>query len=468
MSSSSSDNKKKILVVDDEKGIRDSLSLIFKTNFDVKTAEDGEECLELLKSYTPDIILLDVMMPRLNGIDTLRAIRKQFPKLPVIMLTASSTVSDAVESMKLGANDYLNKPFDVSALTDLIINMLSLGKEEKGAEYTSQMKVEADFGPIIGQSKLMQAVFQKVKQVAARDTTVLITGESGTGKELIARQIHENSPRKNAPFIAINCAAIPETLIESELFGHEKGAFTSAVEQRIGHFELADGGTIFLDEIGELNLAVQVKLLRFLQEHEFYRIGRTKPISVDVRIVAATNRKLEELTKEKKFREDLYYRINVINVELPPLRDRFDDIPRLINAFINKYSPSYSNRVLTFDEGAMERMVEYPWPGNVRELENDDESLLALAPNDTIREEDLPPKLKQVHTIQETTPNVFEGSLNFHDAEKVFEAEMIIKALKKTNWVQTRAADLLGISRRILKYKMDKLGISETPETEIN
>ena len=395
-------------------------------------------------------------MPRLNGIETLRAIRKLFPKLPVIMLTASSTVSDAVESMKLGANDYLNKPFDVSALTDLIINMLSLGKEEKGAEYTSQMKVEADFGPIIGQSKLMQAVFQKVKQVAARDTTVLITGESGTGKELIARQIHENSSRKNAPFIAINCAAIPETLIESELFGHEKGAFTSAVEQRIGHFELADGGTIFLDEIGELNLAVQVKLLRFLQEHEFYRIGRTKPIRVDVRIVAATNRKLEELTKEKRFREDLYYRINVINVELPPLRDRFDDIPRLINAFISKYSPSYSNRILNFDSAAMERMVEYPWPGNVRELENVVESLLALAPNDTIREEDLPPKLKQVHTIQESTPNVFEGSLNFHDAEKVFEAEMIIKALKKTNWVQTRAADLLGISRRILKYKMDK------------
>ncbi|MGI6524337.1 MAG: sigma-54-dependent transcriptional regulator [Bdellovibrionota bacterium] len=459
------DIRKKILIVDDEKNIRDSLRLILKNNFNIETAVDGEECLSKVNSTSPDIILLDVMMPKLDGIDTLRALRDQQSKIPVIMLTASSTVKDAVEAMKLGAVDYLNKPFDVSELTDLIINTLSVPADSKTeTEHSIQGEPPQSVSDsIIGDSQLMQNVFQKVKQVAVRDTTVLITGESGTGKELIARQIHEQSPRKSAPFIAINCAAIPETLIESELFGHEKGAFTSAVEQHIGYFELADNGTIFLDEIGELNLTVQVKLLRFLQEREFYRIGRTKPIKVNVRIVAATNKRLEELTKEKKFREDLYYRINVINIELPPLRDRFEDIPLLIDAFMAKYANTYGNRQLSFDSAAMNRLIEYPWPGNVRELENVVESLLALAPHDQIREDDLPPKLKVPHTLKENNPHIFEGSLNFQDAERTFETEIILKALKKTNWVQTRAADLLGISRRILKYKMDKLGITEEP-----
>jgi transcriptional regulator with PAS, ATPase and Fis domain len=296
-----------------------------------------------------------------------------------------------------------------------------------------------------------------------RDATVLITGESGTGKELIARRIHELSPRRSGPFIPINCAAIPETLIESELFGHERGAFTSAVERRVGHFELADGGTLFLDEIGELSLPVQVKMLRFLQEQEFYRVGRSKPIKVNVRIIAATNRNLEELIKEKGFRQDLYYRINVVSLNLPPLRDRFEDIEPLVEHFVTKFKPAYGGRQLGFEPVALKTMVEYDWPGNVRELENVIESLMALCPNEVVTDNDLPRKLKAAHQRESFKPMAEDTGMSFEDAERRFETEMIVKALKKTNYVQTRAAELLGISRRILKYKMDKLGISDVP-----
>jgi len=409
----------------------------------------------------PDLILLDVMMPKMDGLSTLKTLKEQSKQIPVIMLTASSTVEDAVKAMKLGAIDYLNKPFDVAQLTDLIVNTLALPPNQPNQKINFPITSE-----IIGKSQLMQNVFKKIDQVAKRETTVLITGESGTGKELIAKEIHKKSLRHDKSFIAINCAAIPENLIESELFGHEKGAFTNAVEQHIGQFEIADGGTIFLDEIGELALPVQVKLLRFLQEREFYRIGRNKPVKVNVRIIAATNRNLEELIQEKTFREDLYYRLNVINIEVPPLRDRFDDIPDIINSFLTRYACNYDNRKLIFSENAMRLLIEYNWPGNVRELENIIESLLALAPNDIISEDDLPHKLKTLH--HEILPTAFAGSLNFEDAEKEFESEIILKALKKTNWVQTRAADLLGISRRILKYKMDKLGIADNAPTEIS
>ena len=457
-------DRKTILIVDDEKSIRDSLRLILRTNFNVETAEDGVQCLSRFDEVKPDLILLDLMMPKQDGITTLRQLRDREVHVPVIMLTANSTVKSAVEAMKLGAVDYLNKPFEMEQLTSLIVDTLgSMTSDAAPASRHDLVMPEADFGPMVGRSQAMLDLFQKVRQVASRDTTALISGESGTGKELIARRIHELSARRDGPFVPINCAAIPETLIESELFGHERGSFTSAVEQRIGHFELADGGTIFLDEIGELNLAVQVKMLRFLQEHEFYRVGRSKPIRVNVRIVAATNKRLEDLVKQKKFREDLFYRINVINLELPPLRDRFEDIPLLVEAFVRKYRSRYADKQLTFAKAAMNRMVEYGWPGNVRELENVVESLMALCPSERVNEEDLPPKLKQAAAIQPANMNVFEGSLNFQEAEKIFETEMIIKALRKTQWVQTRAADLLGISRRILKYKMDKLGISEKP-----
>jgi DNA-binding NtrC family response regulator len=370
--------------------------------------------------------------------------------------------------MKWGAVDYVNKPFDIEELTSLIGSTLGTeDRQEAGSQVvrSSLVAPDADFGSMVGRSAPMADTFARVAQMALRDATVLITGESGTGKELIARRIHELSPRRNGPFVPINCAAIPETLIESELFGHEKGAFTSAVEKRVGHFELADGGTLFLDEIGELSLPVQVKMLRFLQEQEFYRVGRSKPIKVNVRIIAATNKNLEDLIAQKLFRQDLFYRINVVSLNLPPLRDRFEDIPLLVEHFVAKFKPAYGEKTLSFDAEAMKTLVEYDWPGNVRELENVIESLMALCPSECVTPNDLPRKLKSVHQRETFKPAVGDDPMSFEDAERRFETEMIMKALRKTNYVQTRAAELLGISRRILKYKMDKLGISDAPPT---
>lgn len=458
--------RKKVLIVDDEASIRDSLRLLLKHEFDVLTADDGRAALELLESVSPDLVLLDVLMPNLDGLQTLKQLREKKGAVPVVMLTGTNTVRTAVQAMKWGAVDYLNKPFDVEELTNIIIRALDQSEVSERMQVRSEPRaipaVDADFGPMVGRCSGMQAVFQKVKQVAERDATILITGESGTGKELVARQIHELSPRKNGPFVAINCAAIPESLIESELFGHEKGAFTHAIERRLGHFELADKGTLFLDEIGELSLPVQVKMLRFLQEQEFYRVGRSKPVRVDARIITATNKNLERLIEEKTFRQDLFYRINVINIAIPPLRDRFEDVPELCSFFVKRLAPLYGGRTITFAADAVQALVEYAWPGNVRELENIVESLLALAPSDTIKVDDLPRKIRNVDPRESAHPGT-ENGMNFDEAERFFETEMILKALRKTNFVQTKAAELLGISRRILKYKMDKLGISESP-----
>jgi DNA-binding NtrC family response regulator len=466
-----SEPKRKILIVDDEPAIRDSLRLLLKSNFEVIVAADGEEALAVVDDVRPDLVLLDVMMPRVDGIEVLKRLQEKPYRMPVIMLTASNTVRTAVQAMKSGAVDFLNKPFDVEELTTLIISILERaekpagGGESRGAQRHSGQLIDGDFGPLVGRSPSMSEIFARVEQVAIRDTTVLITGESGTGKELIARQIHDRSPRKDGPFVAINCAAIPETLIESELFGHEKGAFTHAVDRRIGHFELANGGTLFLDEIGELSLAVQVKMLRFLQEQEFFRVGRSKPIQVDVRIVTATNKNLEELVKLKTFRQDLFYRINVINLCLPPLRERYEDIPVLIEHFMKKLGPVYGGRSLEMSGEALETLVSYEWPGNVRELENVMESLLALCPNDLVSLSDLPRKVRdRTSSFEGNIAPVFASGLGFEEAERMFETDMIVKALKRANFVQTRAADLLGISRRILKYKMDKLRINDRGE----
>jgi DNA-binding NtrC family response regulator len=463
------DTRRKVLVVDDEAGIRDSLRLLLKGEFEVITAEDGRSALEVLETFAPDLVLLDVLMPNLDGLQTLQQLREKSESLPVIMLTATNTVRTAVQAMKLGAVDYLNKPFDVEELTATIVKALD-AKGLSGEVSSPQQErrvVEADFGDMVGRSPLMQELFKKVGQVAERDATVLITGESGTGKELVARRIHELSPRKNGPFVAINCAAIPESLIESELFGHEKGAFTHAIERRLGHFELANGGTLFLDEIGELSLPVQVKMLRFLQEHEFYRVGRSKPIHVNVRVITATNKNLEELVAAGTFRQDLYYRINVINLAIPPLRDRFEDITPLCQHFVKVLKPVYGERELTFALDAQQALIAYAWPGNVRELENIVESLMALSPKDEITEDDLPRKVLARELRQPPRQLLTDPTMSFEDAERLFESEMILKALKKTNYVQTRAAELLGISRRILKYKMDKLGITQRCASEL-
>lgn len=477
-------NRKSVLVVDDESSVRDSLRLILSRFYEVQVAESGEAALESIasvaktnvaddsatKAALPDLVLLDVYMPGLDGLGVLQKLQTDFPAIPVIMLTASTAVQTAVKAMKVGAVDYLNKPYDVDELLSLIEETITKGPKGRSAPSvitTSRHSranlpdLPGDFGKIVGKHPLMDELYRSIEQVAKRDTTVLVTGESGTGKELIAREIHLRSARASGPFVAINCAAIPESLIESELFGHEKGAFTHAVEKREGYFELADGGTLFLDEIGELTLPVQVKLLRFLQDREFYRVGRSKPLTVDVRIVAATNKNLDKAISEGTFRQDLYYRINVVTLEVPPLRERKEDIQLLVKYFIERLSPLYSRSDVSMAAEALTLLRAYDWPGNVRELENVTESVLALAPENIIGVGDLPTRIRKNQGNKTLKDNVLDGNIGFEDAERAFETDIILKALQKTNYVQTRAAEMLGISRRILKYKMDKLGIAD-------
>jgi DNA-binding NtrC family response regulator len=463
--------QRSILVVDDEPAIRDSLRLLLQKSFHVEVAADGVEALAAVALRRPDLILLDVSMPKADGFEVLRQITERRDGIPVIMLTAVGSISSAVKAIKCGARDFLTKPFDITELTSLIVATLesslpAQAEAESGAAlHTARPALPpADFGPMVGRSAQMLELFTQISQIAARDSSVLITGESGTGKELVAREIHARSARSQGPFVALNCAAIPESLIESELFGHEKGAFTHAVERRLGQFEVADGGTLFLDEIGELSQSVQVKLLRFLQEQEFFRVGRTKPIRVNVRIVTATNKNLEELVKAKLFRQDLYYRINVINLTMPALRDRIDDIPLLLAHFTKKLGQRYGDRLLTIAPDALTQLSLYEWPGNVRELENVVESLLALSQKDLVSVSDLPRKIREQAVTQLGAAPVFAAGVGFEEAERRFETEMIVKALRRANFVQTRAAELLGISRRILKYKMDKLRINERGE----
>jgi DNA-binding NtrC family response regulator len=456
---------RRILIVDDEESVRDSLALLLKDTYHVEKAACADDALAVVqRDPHPDVVLLDVLLPGATGLSLLKAIKDLDPKISVVLLTGAGSVKGAVEAMQQGAANYLSKPFEMSEIKATLEGLFAEHHAVTGRATTRVITLDADFGPMVGKSAAMMDLFAQVETVASRDSTVLITGESGTGKELVARQIHVRSSRKNGPFIALNCASIPESLIESELFGHEKGAFTHAVERRLGQFELADGGTLFLDEIGELSPAVQVKLLRFLQEQEFYRVGRSKPIRVNVRIVTATNKDLEELVRVGSFRQDLFYRINVINLSLAPLRDRHEDVEPLIENFVARLSRQYGGRALSFSPEAKELLVSYDWPGNVRELGNVVESILALCPGDTVRDLDLPKKIRERLSSEGGSPQNFSTGLAFQEAERMFETEMIIKALKRANFVQVRAAEMLGISRRILKYKMDKLKINERGE----
>jgi DNA-binding NtrC family response regulator len=377
------------------------------------------------------------------------------------MITATRTVKTAVEAMKLGAYDYVTKPFDTEELSLIIRRALSTQALEKEVRYLrEEIDKSCGFGNIVGKSKVMEDVFKIVRQIADSKSTVLIMGESGTGKELISRAIHYNSNRRNFPFVTINCAAIPETLIESELFGHEKGAFTNAIEKKLGRFEVAHEGTLFLDEIGELSLATQAKILRFLEEKEFNRVGGSKTIKVDVRLITATNKELTQLLKKGSFREDLYYRINVVPIIIPPLRERKEDIPLLIDHFIRKFNEENNKNVKGVSKEALELMMNYEWPGNVRELENLIERVIALTPNEHIQPNELPLSLINISKINGLKEYILDGKVPFLKAEEEFERGIILDALKRTNYVQSHAAEMLGISRRILKYKMDKLGIS--------
>ena len=454
--------RRRVLIVDDELGVRESLRMALKGAYEVTAVGSAPEAVQALAASPPDVVLLDIVMPGVDGMALLEELRSRFPNLPIIMLTATKTVKTAVQAMKLGAFHYITKPFDVDDLRahlDKASEQAALVREVE--ELRSEVGRRYHIENIVGRSARMQAVFKTVLTVAPLKTTVLITGESGTGKELIAKAIHYQSPRARRSLVTLNCAAIPETLLESELFGHEKGSFTDAHTRKLGQFELAHEGSLFLDEIAEMGPSTQAKLLRVLEHGEFLRVGGTKSINVDVRIIAATNRDLALGLKEGTFRPDLYYRLNVVTVHLPPLRERRDDLLLLIRHFAQQKAHDMGIAEKTFKPEAVDTLMRYHWPGNVRELENLMERLLVLSEGPTIGIEELPDQVRRSEqdpgTIRE---QVLQGRKSLGDAVDEFEREIIVEALGQTDFNQTRAAELLGTTRRILKYRMDKLGIA--------
>ncbi len=454
--------KKRVLLVDDEPRVRASLKTVLEPTYDILEAADAAEGLKSFKHDAPDLVLLDVILPGTDGLSALQTMRTENRAVPVIMLTGTKSVKTAVDAMKLGAADYLSKPFDVEELQ--IVIERTLGKQELEQEVRqlrAQVVQRYAFHNLIGKSPAMQEIYAKIEQVADSRTTVLVTGESGTGKELVAKAIHYNSTRRERPFVALNCAALPETLIESELFGHEKGSFTDATARRVGQFELAHTGTLFLDEIGDLSPATQAKLLRVLQEREFTRVGGVQSIKVDVRIVAATNRNLDEMVRKSQFREDLYYRINVIALYLPPLRERGEDIALLAKHFLAKRIEEEKRPSQEFTKDSLELISHYPWPGNVREMENIiEQAFIWSKGSSVITPEHLPNILRTDTRSTSLRDDTLAGRLSLEKAVMEFEREIILDALKRTTYVQTHAAAMLGISRRMLKYRMDTLGIS--------
>jgi two-component system response regulator PilR (NtrC family) len=448
----------KLLIVDDEPGIRQVLTLVFQRDgHKVRTAENGRLALGALHQEPADLILSDVRMPDMNGIELLRAAREALPDVAVIMMTAFATVDTAREAFKLGADDFVQKPFDVDELKLVVAKALE--KQVLIKENRAFKRAQADRGSldnIIGRSPRMQAVYQMIESVSEVTATVLVNGESGTGKELVARAIHNLSPRHDKPFISINCGAFTETLLESELFGYVKGAFTGANANRKGLFEAAHNGTIFLDEIGEMSPAMQVKLLRVLQERKVRPVGAHDEIEFDTRVIAATNRNLAEMSKEGSFREDLYYRISVIPIELPPLRERREDIPDLIQHFIQKFGRE-QGRTVVVGERAATLLENYAWPGNVRELENTIERAVALERSESIQPERLPEHVTNYNPERAAAGLVLpvEG-LNLTAHIDHLEKTYVVDAMRRTNGNQTKAADLLHLSVRSLRHLLDK------------
>jgi len=436
-------------VVDDEQNIRKMLVRVLSSEgYTIKEAANGLEALKKLEGENCSLVLLDLKMPGLNGIEILRKIKEYDPNLPVIMMSAYGSIAEAVEAMKLGALDYLIKPFDIEELK--IIVKRAIKQYELKVEniyYREEEEKRFNFEEIIGKSNSINRVLEMIKNVASTPATVLITGESGTGKELIARAIHKNSLRKDGPFVVVNCAAFSLNLLESELFGHEKGAFTGAISRRIGRFEMANGGTIFLDEIGEMDLSIQTKLLRVLQEKEFERVGSSKTIKVDARILTATNKDLKREVKEGRFREDLFYRINVFNIDVPPLRERKEDIPLLVEHFINKYNKILNKRVKKVSTKAMDFLIDYNYPGNIRELENIIERSIIMAKDEIVDE-------NYFYFIEQERKFEKKGTLK--DVEK----ELIIKYLIQNKGNRTKTAEILGISRRSLQNKIKEYQIN--------
>jgi two-component system response regulator PilR (NtrC family) len=451
----------KILVVDDEQSMRDFLAIMLKKEgHDVVTADSGTNALKAVQSEIFDLVISDVKMSGMGGIDVLKSTKEISPETIVIMITAFATTETAIEAMKLGAYDYVIKPFKVDELKFIINNSLEKRRLRKeNVLLKREMEARSGFENFVGKSEPMKRVFALIRKVAETNSTVLISGESGTGKELVARAIHYNSSRKSGPFVTVNCGALPETLLESELFGYMKGAFTGATSNKQGLFEAAHGGAIFLDEISATTPALQVKLLRVLQEREFMRIGGTVGIKVDVHVIAASNKDLLAEVEKGLFREDLYYRLNVIPIHLPPLRERKEDIPMLIDFFLVKYAKKDGViiRRKKIDPNALNVLIEYPWPGNVRELENMVERLMIMVPDETIGLEHIPDVVNIRPSCSELVAlDIPEKGLNLESLLEDAEKTLLRKALEKTGGVKTEAAKLLGLSFRSFRHRLQK------------
>lgn len=454
-----------ILLVDDNESQRRVIEFWLKEEkYDVASASSAEAALRLAAERPFDLVISDIKMPGLTGLELLARLHERAPEVPVILMTAFGTVSDAVAAMKLGAYDYVLKPLNEDALKVIAAKALEHRKLITENRYLQAFAERVTrFENLIGHSKKMTEMFDLTRQVAQRESTVLILGESGTGKELLAKAIHLNSPRRRGPFVVVNCGAIPENLIESELFGHKKGAFTGAITDRVGKFEAANGGSVFLDEVSELKPALQVRLLRVIQEREIDKVGETRPLKVDVRIIAATNRNLANLIEDGSFRDDLYYRLSVVTLQLPPLRDRREDVPLLAEHFLRRSCERYGLPLRHLEPQALELLISYNWPGNVRELENVIESSVVLSKREELTPDDLPQNIRrQESRITKIYLDIPEDGISLEEVEK----ELLLKALEKAHGNQSKAARYLSVTRKTLIYRLEKYGLTTPTRVE--
>ncbi|MEJ2495159.1 MAG: sigma-54 dependent transcriptional regulator [Ignavibacteriaceae bacterium] len=452
----------KILIVDDNPEVLKLIANILETNeYEVETVSRGESAIKKLDSNDYDMVLTDLMMPDIDGMQVLEHVKSRASRTMCIILTGHGTIKSSVKAIKRGAFDYITKPVSPSELLIIVEKALKFKNlEEENIRLKKELKGKYHYKNIVGTSQVIKKIYDLIEKVSDTDGTVLITGASGTGKELIARSIHYNSQRSDKPLVVINCGAVPEALLESELFGHEKGAFTGAYKKRIGRFEMANGGTVFLDEIGEMSPALQIKLLRVLQEQQFERVGGTKTIHVDLRFIAATNKNLTTAINMEKFREDLYYRLNVIPIKVPSLKQRRSDIPLLIDFFLKKFQKIKNKKITAFSQSAMDSMWAYDWPGNVRELENVIKRLTILCEGPVVNIDDLPENIRDVSGARPSEEEVILGDeLNLNEAVQDYEKKIILEALEKTNWVKSKAAKLLNINRTTLVAKIKKQNI---------
>ena len=452
--------KSRILVVDDEPSHRKMIEAVLSAEgYEISQADDGQTAIVAVEDRFYDLVIMDIRMPKISGIEALKKIKAISPGIPIIIMTAYASVGTAVEALKSGAYDYLIKPLDIEELKILVAKALRFRQLEQENVYLKErLNDRFDFSKILGRSPAMNSLFETMALVAPSEATVLIVGDSGTGKELIASAVHQNSPRKDRPLIKVNCAALPETLLESELFGHEKGAFTGAIARKQGRFQLAHKSSIFLDEIAEMAPATQAKILRVLQEREFEPVGSSQTFKVDTRIIAATNKNLEEEIKAGRFREDLYYRINVVTLVVPPMRERREDIPLLADFFLKQYAEKNNRPIKGFTPRAVDLLMRYDWPGNVRELENVVERAVIMARGDMITPLEFPDVLQDLDEEAKASPLALTAGRSLKEVEKV----MILRTLEETGGNRTHAAMSLGISRRTLQLKLKEYGITQS------